>query len=84
MERLSRHPAVKAVRGSGHFIGVDLDDPDRVSRLVGEARKRELVLFWFLSRPEGFRIAPPLTATPEELQWALGQLLASLDAVAER
>ena len=54
---LSAHPAVIEVRGMGHFLGVDLDGPDRVAALVAAARRRGLVLFWFLSRPQGFRLA---------------------------
>lgn len=78
---LRAHPAVRAVRGSGHFLGVDLEDASVVNRLVQEARKRGLVLFWFLSRPQGFRIAPPLTAEADEMDWALQALLDALDAV---
>jgi len=80
---LSAHPAVVEVRGSGHFLGVDLDGPDRVSALVAAARKRSLVLFWFLSRPQGFRIAPPLTATAAELDQALLSLTEALDEVSD-
>lgn len=78
---LESHPAVEEVRGTGHFLGVDLDGPDRVGDLVAAARKRGLILFWFLSRPQGFRIAPPLTARKSELDAALAQLLEALDEV---
>lgn len=78
---LEFHPAVVEVRGTGHFLGVDLDGPDRVGDLVAAARKRGLILFWFLSRPQGFRIAPPLTAGKSELDAALAQLLEALDEV---
>lgn len=78
---LDNHPLTREVRGSGHFLGVDLDGPERVAKLVAEARRRRLVLFWFLSRPQGFRLAPPLTATPSELEEALAALLSAMDAV---
>ena len=77
------HPLVVDVRGSGHFIGVDLDSPERVARVVQAARKRGLILFWFLSRPQGFRLAPPLNAPSAELDAALRLLLAALDEVAD-
>lgn len=80
-QALSAHPAVVDVRGHGHFLGVDLDGPDRVSALVAAARKRGVVLFWFLSRPQGFRLAPPLNASADELDQALQWLLESLDEV---
>ena len=78
---LSEHSAVMAVRGYGHFLGVDLDGPERVSALVAAARRRGVVLFWFLSRPQGFRLAPPLNASREELDQALQWLLDALDEV---
>lgn len=80
-QALFAHPAVVEVRGHGHFLGVDLDGPDRVSALVAAARKRGVVLFWFLSRPQGFRLAPPLNASADELDQALQWLLESLDEV---
>lgn len=76
---LEAHPAVVEVRGSGHFLGVDLDGPERVTALVAAARQKGLVLFWFLSRPQGFRIAPPLNASKSELDAALVLLLEALD-----
>lgn len=78
---LEAHPCVVEVRGSGHFLGVDLDGPDRVTRLVEAARRKGLVLFWFLSRPQGFRLAPPLNAPAGELEDALHRLLEALDEV---
>ena len=78
---LSAHPVVQEVRGSGHFLGVDLDGPERVSALVAAARRHGLVLFWFLSRPQGFRLAPPLNASQEEMEAALKGLLSALDEI---
>ena len=78
---LCAHPLVQEVRGGGHFLGVDLEGPDRVTELVEAARRKGLVLFWFLSRPQGFRIAPPLNAAPAEMAHALRALLAALDEV---
>ena len=80
-EALEGHSVVQEVRGSGHFLGVDLDGPERVARLVEAARRRSMILFWFLSRPQGFRIAPPLIASKEALDRALRALLESLDEV---
>ena len=66
----------------GHFLGVDLQGPQQVTELVAVARRMGLVLFWFLSRPQGFRLAPPLNASPEEMDWALNRLMQALDEVA--
>lgn len=81
--QLAGHPAVCEVRGTGYFLGVDLEGPERVTALVAAARRRNLVLFWFLSRPQGFRIAPPLNAPQDELEAALEALLSALDEVVD-
>ena len=78
---LRAHSLVKEVRGRGHFLGVDLDHPQKVAELVQAARRRGLILFWFLSRPQGFRLAPPLNASGEELAGALASLLDAMDEV---
>ena len=80
-QALTDHPAVCEVRGMGHFLGVDLDGPERVAKLVASARSKGLVCFWFLSRPQGFRLAPPLNAPRRELDQALAALLEALDSV---
>lgn len=82
-QALTGHPAVCEVRGMGHFLGVDMDGPERVSKLVASARSKGLVCFWFLSRPQGFRLAPPLNASPRELDQALALLLEALDSVSD-
>jgi acetylornithine/succinyldiaminopimelate/putrescine aminotransferase len=81
LARLSAHHAVREVRGQGLFLGVDLESAEHVNLLVAEARKRGLLLFWFLSRPTGFRLAPPLNASDAELESAFLKLLAALDVV---
>jgi acetylornithine/succinyldiaminopimelate/putrescine aminotransferase len=77
--RLRAHPAVVEVRSAGLMIGVDLASAEQVNRLVEAARRRNLLIFWFLSRPTGFRLSPPLNANASELEEAFVQLLLSLD-----
>ena len=77
--RLRAHPAVVEVRSAGLMIGVDLASAEHVNRLVEAARRRNLLIFWFLSRPIGFRLSPPLNADASELEEAFAQLLLSLD-----
>lgn len=80
--RLQANPAVHSVRGSGLFLGVDLQDAEHVNRLVLEARRRGVLVFWFLGRPKGFRLAPPLNASDQELEAAFIELLEALNTVA--
>ena len=50
------------------MLAVELTNETMVSKLVLEARDRGLILFWFLSTPNAFRIAPPYTITEEEIE----------------
>ena len=38
-------------------------------------------MFWFLSVPHAFRLAPPLTATDQEMEEGLALVLQALDSV---
>jgi 4-aminobutyrate aminotransferase-like enzyme len=80
---LERHPAVRHVRRLGAFIAVELDNADAVHKAVhaGLDRRegRGVLLFWFLSVPHAFRLAPPLTCTDAEMDLGLELILKALD-----
>lgn len=59
-------------RGIGLMIAVELGGPEAVQRVVRECGKKGVLLFWFLSCPDSFRLTPPLTITDEELTEACG------------
>ena len=80
---LAAHDAVRYVRRLGAFIAVELEDADAVQRAVNAGLKRDqgrgVLLFWFLSVPNAFRLAPPLTCTEEEMATGLTLILDALD-----
>ena len=80
---LERHPAVRNVRRLGAFMAVELDNADAVQKVVhaGLDRRegRGVLLFWFLSVPHAFRLAPPLTCTDTEMTLGLELILNALD-----
>ena len=43
--------------------------------------KTGVLMFWFLSVPHAFRLAPPLTATDQEMEEGLALVLQALDSV---
>ena len=61
-DALEGHPAVRTVRRLGAFIAVELR-PQRPSKAVEAGLHRSngegVLLFWFLSVPHAFRLAPP-------------------------
>lgn len=61
---------IKEVRGLGLMLAVDLGDTDLVQSVVQSALREGVLGFWFLSCPTAFRIAPPLTISEAEVDWA--------------
>ena len=66
-------PHVKLVRGKGMWIGIVLEDGAGGARRVCEALQQEGLL---CKDTHGtvIRIAPPLTITREEIDWAVGRI----------
>ncbi len=73
------HPAIREVRGEGLMLAVDLGDPERVQRVVNGCLDEGVLGFWFLSCPQAFRIAPPLSITGDEVDQACRTILHQLD-----
>ena len=64
-EALAAHRTVLQVRRSGAF----------------RAGETGVLMVWFLSVPHAFRLAPPLTATDQEMEDGLALVLKALDSV---
>jgi len=82
---LTKHPLVRHVRRLGAFLAVELGDSHQVQRVVEAGLHREqqgrgVLLFWFLSVPNAFRLAPPLNVSIKESQLGLQLVLRALDA----
>lgn len=65
---LSAIPAIKEIRRNGLMIGIELDSAEMVNNCILEAKNKGLLLFWFLSTPNSFRISPPLTISDNEIK----------------
>ena len=66
--KLKSHPEVKVVRRIGLFIAVELKDAEAVKKTILKGLDIGVLLFWFLSVPTAFRIAPPINMTDEEAE----------------
>lgn len=80
-KELLRHPAITEVRGEGLMLAVDLNDAERVQRVVKDCLDHGVLGFWFLSCPTAFRIAPPLVISDAEVRQACTVILAALDRI---
>lgn len=69
-QSLNGLPAISEFRRKGLMIAVMLKDENSVNKLILNCKEKGLLLYWFLSVRNGFRIAPPLNITFEDLNWA--------------
>jgi acetylornithine/succinyldiaminopimelate/putrescine aminotransferase len=67
-EKLLQHQHIQALRRFGLLFAVDFDSAERVNRIVEYAKQKGVICYWFLSHPNSFRIAPPLTISEEQIR----------------
>jgi acetylornithine/succinyldiaminopimelate/putrescine aminotransferase len=79
IEKLLSHPKIKEVRRFGLLFAFDFDSEERVNRIVQYAKEHGVICYWFLSHPNSFRIAPPLTITESEIREACTVILKAIE-----
>ena len=76
--KLANHNSVKEVRRIGLFFYVELENSGLVNETVMNGIDCGVLLFWFLSVPNAFRLSPPLNMTDEEASKGIERILKSL------
>ena len=66
-EKALSHPLIKEIRRKGLFFAIEMESPEIVQKVVEGCKEKGVLSFWFLSCPESFRIAPPLTICNDEI-----------------
>jgi acetylornithine/succinyldiaminopimelate/putrescine aminotransferase len=79
-ERLD-HPLIRAVRGRGAMLGMELVSRDVTRRMVERCLGDGVLLGWTLHSDTLVRIAPPLNIPLDVLDTALDTMLDALDGV---
>lgn len=67
-QRLSNHPKVKAVRRIGYFFAVELESEEQATEVILKGLELGVLMFWFLSVPNSFRLSPPLNMSEEDAE----------------
>ena len=80
--RMMAHALVQDVRRIGAYIAVELKDAASVAFCVDHALKSGLLIYYFLSTPNAFRVAPPLTMDSDTWLKATELMCQTLDACA--
>ena len=78
-ESLLQHPKIKELRRTGLMFAVDFETEEQVQRIVKYALDHSVICFWFLSIPNSFRIAPPLTISDSEIREACRVIINAVD-----
>jgi acetylornithine/N-succinyldiaminopimelate aminotransferase len=74
-------PEIVAVRGIGLLIGIEFAKATNAHRFVAEAIARGIVINWTLNADRVVRLAPPLTISSGEIDFAVAAIEQALGAV---
>jgi acetylornithine/N-succinyldiaminopimelate aminotransferase len=75
MQNLGEHPCVKAIRGKGYMIGIELDRPANDLRQIGLAHG----VLLNVTADTVVRLLPPLIITEEEIEELVKRLAAAIN-----
>ncbi|HUR30225.1 MAG TPA: aminotransferase class III-fold pyridoxal phosphate-dependent enzyme, partial [Saprospiraceae bacterium] len=78
---LSGHVAVKAVRGRGLMMAIELHDAFQLKPAIKACREQGLLVDWFLFNDRSIRMAPPLILTDTETQSICEKFIEALDSL---
>jgi acetylornithine/succinyldiaminopimelate/putrescine aminotransferase len=78
------HPAIRAVRGLGLLMAVEFESFAVLKPIIDHALQHEGVLTdWFLFCDNSLRLAPPLTISDDEIDFACAALLRAVAHITE-
>ncbi|MGJ3236853.1 aspartate aminotransferase family protein [Marivirga sp.] len=69
-EKLINHAAIVEIRRKGMMFAFEFETEEIVGKIVENCLENGVICFWFLSCPNSFRIAPPLTINDQEIEIA--------------
>lgn len=72
------HPLIKSIRNKGLMMAVEFDNFPQLKAIIDKAIENGVLTDWFLHCDDSLRIAPPLTISEGEIEWACEQLLKAL------
>lgn len=80
-EQLLVHSSIKRIRRIGLMVAVELRSEEMVNDSIKLALEHGVIIYWFLSTRNSFRISPPLTIKDEEIRDSCQLLLKVLDSI---
>lgn len=81
-DRFKGHQEIKEIRRVGMMFAFDMENAERVEKVVAKCMEKGLITFWFLSHPYSFRLSPPLNMEESVLMHAADVILAAIEETA--
>lgn len=78
-KKLLQHPKIKEVRGKGLMLCAEMENFEFLKKTIDKTIANGVITDWFLYCDNAMRIAPPLTITNKEIEFACGVILAALE-----
>jgi len=76
-----RTPEIAAVRGLGMIVGIEFHDAALAHRFVAATLARGVIVNWTLNADNVVRLAPVLTITPDDVNFAMSAMNEALDEI---
>jgi len=76
-----KHPQIIAIRRKGLMLAIELENEEKVNKLIEYCIANGVIIYWFLSTRNNFRISPPLTITADEIKEACKVIREGLDTL---
>ena len=81
IESLLQHPRIQEIRRKGLMFAIEFQTEKEVADIVTYCLTKGVICFWFLSCPNSFRIAPPLTITDDEIKEACRIIIDAINSL---
>jgi putrescine aminotransferase len=76
-----RAPEIAAVRGLGMIVGIEFHDASLARRFVAATLARGVIVNWTLNADNVVRLAPALTITSDDVNFAMSAMNEALDEI---
>ncbi|MES2797639.1 MAG: aspartate aminotransferase family protein [Bacteroidota bacterium] len=73
------HPKIKVIRNQGLMMAAEFESFEILKPIIDKAISNGVITDWFLFCDNSMRIAPPLTITIEEIDWACDIILNAIN-----
>jgi acetylornithine/succinyldiaminopimelate/putrescine aminotransferase len=74
-----KHPKIKIIRNQGLMMAVEFESFEVLKPIIDKGIEKGVITDWFLFCDNSMRIAPPLTITIEEIDWACEKILTAIN-----